>query len=176
MTFVAGQKLRVSDLTGGVTGGGSVAVGGGVSRMSADVTVNNTTTFTDSGLSLDVVANAIYKVSGWLRYSGGNTPDIKFQFTTPSGTTGYWSLTGHARDAAPVLDTSAGTTYVVEDIGTSKTVAGDATGTLLLAALINGEMSTTTAGTVKLRVAQRTATASNTVLRTSSRLELVRIA
>ena len=177
MAFVAGQKLRVSDLDGGTGGGSGSTAGGGVSRASADVTVNNTTTFTDTGLQLSVVANAVYAVRAWIRYNTGNTPDIKFQWSTPSGTTGYWSLVGHGRDVTTAaVDVSAGATFVVEDIGTSKTVAGDATGTLLLACVAGGELTTTTAGTVKLRVAQRTANASNTVFRTGSRMELVRIA
>ena len=177
MPFAAGQKLRVSDLTGGTGGSSGSPVGSGVVIMSSDVTVNNTTTVTDAtGLTFSVIANATYQFEAWLRYNGGSTPDIKFQWSSPSGTTGFWSLVGHARDTSPALDTGAGGTWVVEAIGTSKTVAGDATGTLLLAATAKGYITTTTAGTFKLQVAQRTATASNTVLRTGSYMSLTRIA
>jgi hypothetical protein len=175
MAFVAGQKLRVSDLTGGTTGAGSTG-NGTFDRVTADVTINNSTTFVDSGLAIDVAANAVYEFYGWLRYTGGNTPDFKVSCTTPSGTTGFWSLVGNGKDTAPATDTGVGATYNAADIGTSLTVAGDATGTLLLVALAGGSFATSsTAGTLKIRVAQRTATASNTVLKTFSYLRVTRI-
>lgn len=171
MALTAGQKLRVSDLTGG-TGSG-----GGVSRATADVTINNSTTFVDTGLQLDVVANAVYELHAWLRYNGGNTPDIKFQPSSPSGTTGHWSLIGYGRDVSPAIDVGSGAAFMVADIGTSLTVAGDTTGTALMACLAQGYFATaSTAGTFKLRVAQRTATASNTILRLGSFMRLNRIA
>jgi hypothetical protein len=177
MSFVAGQKLRVSDLDGG-TGGSSAGVGGGSVYLAADLAaINNTTSFVDTGLALTVVANAVYAFRAWIRYNSGSTPDMKMQPSTPSGTTGYWSFVGHARDAAPALDTSIGTTCVVEAIGTSKTVAGDATGTLLLAAVAEGYFITSsTAGTFKLRAAQRTATASDTIIRAGSYMTVTRLA
>jgi hypothetical protein len=173
MPFVAGQKIRVSDLSGG-TGSGST-VGGGVDVMTADVTVNNSTTFVDSGLAIDVVASATYEFFAWLRYTGGNTPDIKISPSSPSGTTGNWSLIGNGKDVGPATDTGVGATFNAADIGTSLTVAGDATGTLSLSCLAIGSFTTTTAGTFKLRVAQRTATASNTILKSGSYLKLNRL-
>lgn len=174
MAFTAGQKLRVSDLTGG-TGSGST-VGGGIIRATADVTINNSTSFVDSGLALDVASDAVYSFLAFVYYTGGNTPDFKMQPSTPSGTSGVWSLVGHGRDAAPATDTSAGTIWVADDIGTSKTVAGDATGTLKLSALAIGTFVTSsTSGTFKLRCAQRTATASNTVFKANSWLQITRL-
>ena len=176
MAFVAGQKLRVSDLTGGTTGGTGSTGNGSFSRATADVTINNSTTFVDSGLSIDVAANAVYEFHAWLRYTGGNTPDFKVSCTTPSGTTGFWSLAGNGKDAAPATDVGVGATFNGADIGTSLTVAGDATGTLILACIADGAFATSsTAGTLKIRVAQRTATASNTVLKTFSYLRVTRI-
>ena len=171
MAFTAGQKLRVSDL-GGVT-----ALGGGTSRMTADVTVNNSTTVTDSGLSLSVLANATYSVSLWLRYNTINAADIKLQWSSPSGTTGYWSLVGHGSDSTTAAaNVSVGVVCAVSDIGTAKNLGGDSTGSLLLGTIGQGDLTTTTAGTFKLQVAQATANASNTVLRAGSRMILTRLA
>lgn len=174
MAFVAGQKLRVSDLTGG-TGGGGSAVGGGTSYASADVTINNSTTFVDTGLSVPVVAGATYAFRAWIRYTGGNTPDFKVQPSSPTGTTGNWSLIGNGRDVSPATDTGVGATFNAADIGTSLTVAGDSTGTLSLSCVAEGTFAVTTAGTFKLRVAQRTATASNTIFRAGSYLTVTRL-
>lgn len=175
--LTAGQKLRVSDLTGGVTGGTAGSTGGAIMRATADVTVNNSTTFVDTGLALDVIASAVYAFTALIFYTGGNTPDIKFTPSTPSGTTGSWTLLGNGKDTSPATDTGVGASFNAADIGTSLTVAGDATGTLLLSCRAEGTFVTSsTAGTFKLRVAQRTATASNTVFKANSRLQLTRIA
>lgn len=144
--------------------------------MSTDVTVNNTTSFTDAtGLSFAVVSGATYKFEAWLRYSSGNTPDMKFQPSSPSGTTGHWSLIGYGRDVSPAIDVGSGAAFMVADIGTSLTVGGDSTGTALMACLATGYFITTAAGTFKLRLGQRTATASNTVLRAGSFMSLTRL-
>jgi hypothetical protein len=138
--------------------------------------VNNTTTFTDAtGLSVAVVAGATYKFDAWLMYTSGSTPDFKITPSAPASTTGYWSLVGYGRDVAPAADTGLGGVHVVADIGTSLTVAGDATGALRMSCRAAGYFTTTGAGTFVLRVAQRTATASNTVIRTGSWLDVVRI-
>lgn len=181
MGIVAGQKLRVSDLTGGVTsgggGGGSTGGAGGFSAVAADVTVNNSTTFVDSGMALDVVAGATYEVYAWLKYSTLATPDIKFSTTRPSGTTGSWMVLAHGIASTTIaVDIAVGVTAVVEDIATSKKAAGDATGTIIIGALTVGTFTTTTDGTFKIRVAQNTSNASNTILRAGSYLRLTRIA
>lgn len=174
MSYVAGQKLRVSDLTGG--GGGGV-IGGSRVIMGADVTVNNTTSFTDAtGLSVSVEANATYAFDGWMLYTSGNTPDFKAQPSGPAGTTGDWSLIGYGRDVAPAADTGSGSLWIAADIGTALTVAGEATGALKLAALVRGRFVTSSSGTFKLRIGQRTAAASNTIARAGSWLDVVRIA
>ncbi len=171
--YTAGQKLRVSDLSGT---GGSTGVTSNTVIMSGDVTVNNSTTFTDAtGLSVAVVASATYKWDGWLMYTATSTPDLKISPSSPSGTTGYWSLSGFGRDVSPAIDTGAGATFMVADIGTSLTVAGDSAGTARIACRATGHFTTTTAGTFKLRVAQRTANASNTVLKAGSWMDVVRI-
>lgn len=179
MGLVAGQKLRVSDLTGGVSdggGGGGTGGAGGYSVAGTDVTVNNSTTFVDSGMSLDVVAGATYEVYAWLKYSTLATPDIKFSTSRPSGTTGQWMLAAHPIPSTTIaLDVAVGVTLVVEDIATSKKASGDATGTLVIGALAVGTFTTTTDGTFKIRVAQNTANASNTILRAGSFLRLTRI-
>lgn len=173
MAFVAGQKLRVSDMTGGSGGGG---VSSGLVVATADTTVNNTTSFSDvTGLSVPVVANATYAFSGVLFYTTGTAPDCKYQPSTPSGTSGSWSLVGYGRDVSPVLDTGAGASFMAAAIGTALTVAGDSSGTALLSALVQGSFTTTTSGTFKLRVGQRTATASNTISKPGSWVMVTRV-
>jgi hypothetical protein len=177
MAFSAGQKLRVSDLSGTASGGGGGVVTSNTVIMSGDVTVNNTTTFTDAtGLSTAVLASATYRWDTWLMYTGTATPDLKITPSSPSGTTGYWNLTGYGRDVSGAIDTGGGATFMVADIGTSLTVGGDSGGTARIACRAAGFFTTsTTAGTFKLRVAQRTATAVNTVLKAGSWLDVVRV-
>lgn len=177
MALAAGQKLRVSDLTGGVSAGGGASGAGGYSVVASDVTVNNSTTLVDSGLSLDVVAGATYELYAWLKYTGGSTPDIKFSTSRPASTTGAWAVYGHTIAATTLaVDVAVGTTQVVEDIATSKKLGGDSTGTLIISGLAIGTFTTTTAGTFKIRVAQNTATASNTILKAGSFMRLTRMA
>lgn len=173
MAIAAGQKLRVSDLTGT----GAAAVGGSKVQMTADVTVNNTTSFTDAtGLAVPVVAGATYAFDAWLLYTSGNAPDFKVQPSSPAGTTGAWNLFGYGRDVAPAADTGSGSLWIAADIGTSLTVAGEASGALLLGCIARGRFVTTAAGTFRLRIGQRTATAVNTIARAGSWLDVVRIA
>jgi len=175
--FTAGQKLRVSDLTGGTGSGGGSTAGGGTVRMAADATtVSNSTSFTDTGLTLAVVANATYVLTAWLLYTSGSTPDFKVQPSSPSGTTGRWSMVGYGRDVSPAADTGLGGLFITADIGSALTVAGDSTGTLQMCALINGNFTTTTAGNFLLRYGQRTATVSNTIARAGSFMTLTRLA
>jgi acetamidase/formamidase len=174
MPIVAGGKLRVSDLTGS-TGGGAVASGNTV-QMAGDVTVNNTTTLADAtGLSVAVLASATYKIDGWIMYTCTSTPDFKIGWSTPASTTGYWVMTGYGRDVSPAADTGLGSVHMVADIGSTLTPAGDSTGTARLACSVRGFITTTQAGTLVLRFAQRTANASNTVAKTGSWLDVVRV-
>jgi hypothetical protein len=174
MPIVAGGKLRVSDLTG--TSGGGSAGGGNTVIMVADVTVNNTTSFTDAtGLSVAVVAGATYKFDAWCQYTSLNTPDFKIGLSVPASTTGYWSMAGYGRDVAPSADAGVGVHYVTVDLATSLTVAGDATGTLRMSCRPSGFFTTTAAGTFVLRLAQRTANASNTTIRAGSWLTVERV-
>lgn len=172
MPLFAGQKLRVSDLTG--QAGGSGGAGGSV-FANADVIVNNSTSFVDiTGLSVAVIANATYEFRGKVFYSSGTAPDFKIQPSSPAGTTGKWAMLGYGRDVSPAIDVGAGSQWMAADIGTSLTVAGDTVGTTLLCCLVEGHFVTTTAGTFKLRFAQRSATVANTIARANSTLTVVR--
>jgi hypothetical protein len=174
MPIVAGGKLRVSDLTGS-TGGGAVASGNTV-QMAGDVTVNNTTTLADAtGLSVAVVASATYKIDGWVMYTSIAAADFKIGWSTPASTTGYWSMTGYGRDVAPLADTGLGSVHLVADIGTSLTTAGTTAGTERVACRVAGFITTTAAGTLVLRFAQRGASATNTVAKAGSWLDVVRV-
>lgn len=173
MAIFAGQKLRVSDLEG--TGGS------GYIEMASDMnTISNTTSFADSALVLDVVANARYGFEAWLNYNTNPTPGIKIGLTTPSGTTGWWCAMGPAHGAAPVAgeERKNYTDFGTVPIGTSMAVAGDDTAptTIRLCCAPRGHFVTTTAGTFRIKIAQSTANVSDTILRAGSWLNLVRLA
>lgn len=172
MPFVAGDKLsaqKLNDLLYGVA-------------MTADVTVNNTTTLVNAtGLAIPLAANATYGLDGWLHWTSNPTADIKFKFTFPASTTGFWSGIGPVVDTAPVVG-SERKNYVdfgSVDISNALAFAGDDefTSSVYISANPRGYMTTAgTAGTLQLQFAQNTANVSNTILRAGSYLRVTRLA
>lgn len=170
MAFVAGQKVRaqeLNDLIAGVV-------------MTADVTVSNTTTLANAtGLAIPLAANATYGLDGWLHWTSNPTADIKFQFSVPSGATGWWAGTGPPAGQVPVSG-SERINYV--DFGSvaltaALAFAGDDefTSTVYISAIPRGYIVTTNSGTLQLRFAQNTANASSTILRRGSWLRVTRL-
>lgn len=178
MTFTAGQKLRASDLNalgGGTVGGGSNPTGG-TAIMTTNVTVTNSTSFSNAtGLAFDLAASSTYVFDAWILYTAIAAADMKMRPGPPSGGTGYWSLVGFGRDVSPTIDVGGGAAFMAADLGTSLTVAGDSVGTTLLAAVMHGYVTTTTAGTQQLVMAQRSANATGTVLKAGSWLRVTKV-
>lgn len=179
MVFVAGQKLRASDLNelgGGTTGGSNPT--GGTAIMTTNVTVTNSTSFSNAtGLTFDLAANATYAFEAWLLYTAISTADLKVRPGPPSGGTGYWSLIGAVHDQTPVASTEWVNygAWQVSDLGTSRNVAGDTAGTALMVALMHGFVTTTTAGAQQVLVSQRAAQATGTIVRAGSWLRVTRV-
>lgn len=121
----------------------------------SDETVNNSTTFQDDDeLLLSLAANETVYFDAWLRHNTGSTPDIKFDFTFPSGATFGWQVAsvGSADEIA-----ASGT-------GASITCSGGDEITILRGYVVNGA----NAGNIQLQWAQDTANVSDTKVLTSS--------
>lgn len=163
-TFLAGEKLRASELNSYVPILG---------RATADTTKNASTTLGDvTGLAVTLEANATYVFDGYVAYSSGATPDIKFGWTVPSGVTGHWSLHGMGTSSSwpGNIDSQHVTSY-------SSTIpaGGDGTTPTLAVWPLGYLVMDTTAGTVQLRFAQNTSNASDTTVLTGSWLRFQRV-
>lgn len=169
-TFLAGQKLRASELNDiGIT-----------AYCTTDVTKNANTTLGDvTGMSVSLAANAQYAVDGWLYWQSNPTADIKFGWTVPSGTTGFWSIIGPRVDTAPVAGSERINHTDYGTVATSSTLsaAGDDefTGTVFISAVPHCYFTTTNAGTLQLQFAQNTSNASNTIIKTGSWMRVTRL-
>lgn len=144
-TLTAARALRALKLTDSIT------------------PVNNSTALVDDpDLRLTVAANTTYDLNLQVTYSTGATPDIKFAWSLPAGTTmpanmahfynGSWV-------AGPVNDTS---TLVCEGFATDLPMRWS--GLLIVGG---------TPGVLQLRFAQNTANATNTLLRAGSYMRLL---
>lgn len=156
MTFFAGQKLTATALQ---------AVVPLFAYKVADEIVNNSAAFQDDNeLFVSLAANAVYE--GWLHvvYNSGTTPDLKWQFTKPSGATqNDWAFLGYSTASALTYGTG-GQSATAGGLG-GKTVA-DAWGLI----------TTTNAGQLQWQWAQNTANASDTTVYAGSYLRCLRIA
>lgn len=170
MVFVAGQKIRASELNA------TLPVFG---RTTSDVSVNNTTTFADAtGLSVAVEANAVYALTGFIKYASGATPDIKFCLIGPTGAGGNWGIHGLIQSAS--ASTGSFEAFVLSGIGSSNQLGlggnGIAAGNDVWGSLAGHITTGSTSGTLKLQFTQVTANASNTFVRSGSWIRIDRIA
>jgi hypothetical protein len=181
MAFTVGQKLLASQLAtiqGLVANGLSVPTGVGAiidPYCTADTTVNNSTTLVNvTGLSASLEANAKYSMDGFIAYTSGATPDIKFAWTVPSGATGWWAAWSTSTAAAGTVGSVVSfwdTTFTAaQSAGGSDTLSGNCS------CLPHAYVVTTNAGTIQLQFAQNTANASNTIVRAGSWLRFRRVA
>lgn len=145
-------------------------------RKTADTSRAATTTFADDDhLSYAVEANAVYVMDGWIKYFAHSTPDIKIQFTTPTGTLGEWGwlMPGSGTAATATAGFSIRTDTI--DVGGSRTGYGTTDSNMFTP--MNGFWRIgSTAGSVTLQWAQNTSDATASVLFTDSWLRFQRIA
>lgn len=171
MTARAGHVVTVGDLFTSVT-----------ALKTSDESVTSSTTLQDDDqLALPLIASAKYRMIGYILYTGaadGGTGagGLKMQFTGPSGAVMQWTNFGtNVAIAAP----STNLTYnvVAESLaaGSPRSVASN--GGVVMSCAPAGYISvSSTAGTLQLKWAQNTSSATATVVKTGSWLELVRIA
>lgn len=169
MVFVAGQKVRASDLNSGLPV---------FARVASDVTVISSTTLVDiTGLVVALDADALYAWDAYLAYSTNATADIKIAWTVPSGTTGSWSAFGLHTTAAGTVGDVVG--FRADAYGDANTIGLGGSDTLSGTTVARpcGFIDTAgTAGNFQGRFAQNTSNANNTTLEAGSWLRAQRIA
>lgn len=168
MTFVAGQKVRASELNAGQPA---------YARVASAVTVISSTAFVNvTGLVLPVEASSFYALDGYIEYTSATGSDIKFCLIGPASAGGTWGAHGLAQAAA--ASTGDLEAFALDGIGSGNALglggAGVATSTW---GHLKGLITTgATAGTLQLQFAQVASVATNTVVRAGSHLSLVKIA
>lgn len=165
-TFLAGQKLRASELNQHVLMFG---------RATADLTSTSDTTLSDvTGMAVAVEASSTYVIDGWVGYTSTSaTPDLKAAFTVPAAATGFWTLLG--MDAADASPGDVNTAYATT-LATALTAGTDATFTTQ-AAIIYGFITTSvTAGTIQFQAAQNTSSATAMTVKAGSWIRLQKVA
>lgn len=146
-SFAAGEKLRASDLNSFVMLTGFAT---------ADKTYTSDANLAAvTGMSVSLEANASYIFDGYVAYNAASTtPDIKIDWTIPTGATGHWML--HSLSSASSnpgnLDARHSTSFSTAQTGGTDASFG-------IAALPAGYIETTNAGTIQLRAAQNTSNA-----------------
>lgn len=145
-------------------------------RKTADTTRTSTTTFADDPhLTYAVKATGVYVMDGWIKYFADPTPDIKFQFTTPTGTLGEWAwiMPGSTTAAAGTIGYSVRTE--TNDVGGSRT--GYGTSDTSMFTPVSGLWRVGSVdGSITLQWAQNTSNATATGVYTDSWLRFQRIA
>jgi hypothetical protein len=132
-------------------------------RKSSDQTVTSSTTLVnDSQLKFAIEANATYTFQAWLYvYAADGTPDIKVTFTSPAGSTLFWS------SSQVIFLANASTTLtVVAPGGTTGDFFVDSN--LRVVELFGSVLNSSTAGDVQLQFAQNTSSANGTSVKAGS--------
>jgi hypothetical protein len=155
--------------TGGFALGNTVTA-----RKSANTSrASTTTTSADPHLSFAVLPGT-YTIDGVLFYDADSAADLKLGWTAPASTTGAWWPGGS--DSSNTTQAATSRWGALTDIGTNTLpVAGIGSGTVVTCRPV-GTAVVTTAGTLALAWAQNASSATATVVRTNSWLQLRRIA
>lgn len=157
----------IQELAAGSTGGsGAVVTGWTELRLASNESKTNDTTMNAwfsalaSGFSLE--ANSTYEIEGYFVSTNGSTSHgLNMQFDAISGATIRWTACGaktvDATQATAIRVTDTNTFATARNVTTASTVAGNSV-------LLQGVVTTTTAGTLVPRVAQTAASGAFTVL------------
>lgn len=132
---------------------------------------SNTTLAAVAGLSVALVANAKYRIQGFISYTGVAAADIKFGLFAPAGATGRWSPQSVPSAAvSQVGDVDQG----VVSFGSNLSAACNPTETCCCPV---GYIATAaTAGNLQVQAAQNAANATPTIIKVGSFLEVLRVA
>jgi hypothetical protein len=132
-----------------------------------------TTLINDTALLVALPAAGIFGFALDIFYDGPDAGDIKFAFTAPALATGTYGV--HAISTAGAATVGTGQYSATTTFGTAIACGTTGVGTGLLA-IIKGEITMGgTAGNLQLQWAQNTADASNTTVRSRSRMEAWRV-
>jgi hypothetical protein len=168
MTFVAGQKIRASDINEMLPGWGYVI---------DDVSVASSTALAAvPGLAVTLDANTRYAVDGYLAYVAGETGDIKVALVAPTGSTGHWTLYGQATSATGGVGSMDVRRANAFGTATTLAAAGNDTSSGYMAAMPRAYLLTgSTAGTLQLHFAQNISNATATVVRAGCWLRAMKL-
>lgn len=162
----SGSRLTAATLQGLVSELRPVFV-----RKTSDETVNNSSTMqNDDELLAAVVADTVYHFRLRVVVNSGTTPDIKFGFTYPSGTTLTYDITEGETPASAAAVVSG--PYTQADAAVAFSTTGSDQPCYIEGLIV----VSSTAGTFQVQWAQFAANASNTVVRTGSYLHLRKVA
>lgn len=145
---------------------------------SADIPaiVSNTTLANDSVLTLPLPTTGRFEWEAVIFYDSSTTADFKLAFTWPAAvSTPRWGIQGLATGAT--LTTGDGQFAVTATSGTAIAVggAGSGSGSTLMAIAKGHLVLGGTAGNLTVQYAQNTSDATNTVVRSGSRLHLWKV-
>ena len=162
-------------LTWGRGSTGGFALGSNVEKVKPGNTsrASTTTIAADPHLTVAVVAGT-YRIDALLFYDADSAADLKLGWTAPASTTGCWWPGGS--DSSNTTQAATTRWGALADIGTNTLpVAGIGSGTIVTCRP-TGTAVVTTAGTLALAWAQNASSATATVVRQYSWLQLRRIA
>lgn len=165
MTFLALQELTAADLNAAFTAVTPLFV-----RKTSNETVNNSAVLqNDDALVLTMEASSSYLLSLRLIVNTGTTPDFKFTFTVPAGTTGSIHV---FEGSTP--STAAAVLQGPFSLTATSAFSGIAADQVLL---VQGVVVvSTTAGNLQLQWAQNVANASDTIVGSNSYMMLQKVA
>ncbi|MFE3657285.1 hypothetical protein [Streptomyces sp. NPDC059165] len=154
---------------------GAVAIGESVDRRKSISTSRSsvTTVAADPHLTMTLTPGE-YKLDAFLMYDGDAAADLRLGWIGPSGTTGAWWPGGADSSAAALA--SSPRWGALSDITTSTLPVGALGAGTILTCRPVGTVIITTTGTFALAWAQQSSSATPTVLRGQSTLELRRTA
>lgn len=136
-----------------------------------DQSVTSSTTLADDGeLFVSVAASCRYEVYARVKYTAATAGDLKLGWSGPSGATLIWNMGG---PASGVTDATGSPYWGANTLAGTDIVGG--TGTDLICQPSGILVTSTTAGTLRLRFAQGTSSATATTIYAGSSLVLRRL-
>lgn len=155
---------------------GSHSHGGAVTALrskmtSAQAFTSNATFANLTGMSAAVAASSEYDFDGYVFYDGGQTGDIKLQWTGPAGATILGSATGPAASIASATAPSQDSTHVFDTFSVGKGFGCAATGVSNCIRMSITVVTGVTSGTLQLQAAQNVSDATATTVHVGSLLE-----
>lgn len=173
MAFVAGQKLRAKDLNDAI---------GVLKVQPTDLVRNNSTVLTDvPGMVFDVEAGASYSLEGLFYFKSPATARANIKWVVPTGSSGYWGLSGAAAGMTGPSPTGPRINYIDHGVipfdNTSEFGVQTDTefSTVPVRANPTGILYVTTTGTIKAQFKQGVAIASNSTMMAGSWARLSRL-